>query len=118
MLRSILIAATTAAMLATASIASAAHAAIAYSQSTGSFGYSWGYAYQDGAELAALDRCDGEDAEVVGWVRNGWCALAVGDGNGYGCAWGLTEAEAQENALIECSKNTTNCRIAACVYSG
>jgi hypothetical protein len=117
MLRSILIATTAAAMLATASTASAAHAAIAYSRSTGSIGWSWGYACRAHAEEAALDRCDGEDAEVVVWTCNGWCALAVGDDNIYAWAWATTKAEAETRALIECSRNTSNCRIAVCVYS-
>src|SRR5438552_5382280 len=55
------------------------YAAIAYSPSSGAYGYSVGFATRTGAEKEALAQCKGDDAQVPVWARNGWCCLAVGD---------------------------------------
>ena len=40
------------------------------------------------AERAALKKCDADDARIVCWVNNGFCALAVSeDGSGWGTGW-------------------------------
>jgi serine/threonine-protein kinase len=95
------------------------YAAIAYSPSTGNIGYSYNCCSLAEARRLALDNCDGEDADVVTWARNAYCALALGDDAGaYGTAWGRTRAEAESLALQWCSQNTTNGYIARWVYSG
>ncbi len=102
-----------------AAAARAAHAAIAYSQSTGSIGYSYNCSSRAQAESLAMDHCSGDDAQVVVWVENGYCALAVGDEAGaYGAAWGHTKAEAELLAVQACSRYTTNPYVTRWVFSG
>jgi hypothetical protein len=104
-------------VIAGTSIATDCFAAIAYSRSTGNWGYSYNYPTLDGARRRALAQCKGSDARVVIWAKNRYCALAVGK-NGSGWATGVTAAQAGMKALAECGKQTTNCRILTCVYSG
>jgi hypothetical protein len=118
MLRTIAAAVFTATILAAASSAIAANAAIAFSQATGNYGYAVGYDCLPEARCAAMHNCPGCDSEVVVWARNGWCALAVGDDNGYGCAWASCKCEAERLALEHCKKNSCHGRIVVCVYSG
>ena len=92
-------------------------AAIAFSQATGAYGYGYAFDSRDGAEKEALAQCSGDDAAVVVWVRNGWCALAVGDDNAYGYGWADDLGSARKIALAECRKRTTNSRIVICVSS-
>jgi hypothetical protein len=95
------------------------YAAIAYAQSTGSIGYAYNCRSLAEAKQLALQNCDGEDADVVSWARNAYCALALGDdGGAYGQSWGRTRAEAERLALQACGQYTTNGYIARWVYSG
>jgi hypothetical protein len=95
------------------------YAAIAYSPSTGSIGYSYNCRSLLQAKNWALEKCQGDDATVVSWARNGYCALALGDTPGaYGQSWGRTQAEAERLALRWCAQNTTYCYIAQSVFSG
>jgi hypothetical protein len=95
------------------------YAAIVYAQSTGSIGYAYNCRSLAEAKQLALQNCDGEDADVVTWARNAYCALALGDdGGAYGQSWGRTRAEAERLALEACGQYTTNCYIARWVYSG
>ena len=50
------------------------YAAIAYSPKTGAYGFGDKYDSRKGAEEKALAECKGDDALVVVWVKNGWCA--------------------------------------------
>jgi Domain of unknown function (DUF4189) len=95
------------------------YGAIAYSQSTGTYGYSYGWGNRATAENVALANCRGENAQVVVWARNAYCALALGDTVGsYGWGYGATAAEARTHALRNARKSTTNCYIAVTVFSG
>lgn len=95
------------------------YAAIAYSQSTGSISYSYGYCTQADAEENALSNCEGDDARIVTWSKNAYCALALGDKPGaFGGAWGYSQHEAEKRALEICSQYTTGCYIHLCVFSG
>jgi hypothetical protein len=77
-----------------------AYAAIAYSQSTGQYGYSYGYDNLGAAENAAVGYANAPDAHVVVWVENGWAALAVNDDGGWGYGWSTnSQAEAEGYAL-------------------
>jgi hypothetical protein len=118
MLRKILAVTVVAVTLSTVSIASADNAAIAFSQSTGKFGYSFGYCCRAHAEAAALSRCQVSDAKIVVWGENAWCALAVGSGNAYGWGWASSQADAERMALENCSKHAKDCRIVVRVFSG
>jgi hypothetical protein len=98
------------------------YAAIAYSPSTGKYGYGYNCYSRARAEQVALAHCPESDAKIVGWVKFGWIALAVGDDKGYGCGWqygeGATNTDAKRRALDECAKHTTNGRIVLCICSG
>jgi hypothetical protein len=95
------------------------YGAIAYSKSTGAYGYSYGHYSQADAERDALARCDSPDRQVIGWMRNAYAALAVGDApEQYGWGWGATRSAAEQAALAECRKRTTNCYIKRWVFSG
>jgi hypothetical protein len=95
------------------------YAAIAYSQSTGRYGYAFGYSTLAEAREMAQTRCGSVDACQAGWARNGWyCALAVGADGSYGYGSGSTAARARAVALGNCRKYTNDCKIAVCVYSG
>jgi hypothetical protein len=90
-------------------------AAIAYSESTGK----WGYAYDCGtgqeARRKALKFCKANDAQVLVVVGNMSCALALGDDK---TTHGLgTGSSAALLALRSARKVTTNCYIAVCVQS-
>ena len=95
------------------------YAAIAYSSSTGGYGYSYGYTSLSAAQNEAVRRCATADAQVVAWSRDAWCALALGDGLGaYGWSWATNRLSARGRALAECGSRTTNCYVAVCVFSG
>jgi hypothetical protein len=95
------------------------YAAIAYSESTGRYGYGYNYSTRTAAENRALNECDADDAEVVVWGRNAYVALAVSDNGPYGYAWGTTEAIAKRIALQKCRDyGGRNAYVAVSVYSG
>jgi serine/threonine-protein kinase len=80
--------------------ADASFGAIAYSPSTGSYGYTFGRNCAADAEIGALQNCNGRDRRVVAWVSNGYAALAVNDKGGYGAAWSTRcQADADQAAL-------------------
>jgi Domain of unknown function (DUF4189) len=118
-----LIVALSAALVATPAQASAnaseKYAAIAFSQSTGLTGYSYNCSSQAEAETLALSYCNASDARIIVWVKNGYCALALGNDLGaYGVAWASTAADARALALNEARKYTTGVYIAVTVFSG
>jgi serine/threonine-protein kinase len=85
------------------------YGAIAFSQDTGSAGYSYDYGSQYGAEQRALAECGNGACAVVIWFRNACGALATGNGNGYGTGWAVTRADAEQIALSNCFQYTDNC---------
>lgn len=95
------------------------YAAIAYSEATGSVGYATGYQSRQDAESAAVRYCGAYDAEVVVWVCNGWCALALGDDLGiYGYGWhNGSRARAVDRALSECRQRTSNAYVHVVLHS-
>ncbi len=94
------------------------YAAVAYSQETGAYSWSYNCATLAQAKQKALDACDADDAEVVAWVRNGWIALALGDDVGqYGWAWAANRTQARRLALDQCAQRTTGCYVAVVVNS-
>jgi hypothetical protein len=98
------------------------YAAIAYSPATGNYGYGYNYVSRGSAEAAAIRNCKANDARIVTWVNNGWCALALGDDKtAWGVGWsygnGATNTFAKRTAENECGKRTTNPRLIVCVCS-
>jgi hypothetical protein len=94
----------------TAAAAADYYGAIAFSQDTGSVGYSNDYGTRAGAEERARAEC-GSDCEVVLWFRNACGALATGDDNGYGTGWAASRREAEQVALSNCNANAENCSV-------
>lgn len=86
------------------------YGAIAYSTSSGNYGYSYDYSSQWEAEQAALDRCNDDDCEILVWFANNCAALAKGRA-GIGYAYGNSQAEAESLALDKCSDHTSGCRV-------
>ncbi len=83
--------------------------AIAFSESTGN----WGYATGGGrsAPYQALQYCNAPDAKIIAQEFDCWMALAIGDNNIYGWGYAGNAADAQHFALEECNKRTTNAKI-------
>jgi hypothetical protein len=85
------------------------YGAIAFSQDSGSVGYSYDYGDQASAENRAMQECNDNGCMVVLWFRNACGALAIGDGNGYGTGWAGTRADAEQIALSNCGQYAGNC---------
>lgn len=101
------------------------YAAVAYSPSTGKFGYAWNWHTRSKAEAVALSNCKAADAKVVGWVKAGWLVLVVADDNAYGIGTtfglGASNTDAMSEALADCAKHTkstTSPKIKVVVCSG
>jgi Domain of unknown function (DUF4189) len=97
-------------------------AAIAYSPSTGKYGYSYNYQSRSAAERVALEHLPQPDARIVCWVQAGFCALAKGDdksewGVGYSYGKGARTEDAREAAVEECGKRTTHPYLAVLLLS-
>lgn len=93
-------------------------ASIAYSTSTGQYGFAYGKPTAEEAEETALGFAEAEDAEVIVTVKNAWCALALGDDQeAYGYGFGDTMEDARRNAFKEAKKRTTGVFIAVCIAS-
>jgi hypothetical protein len=98
------------------------YAAVAYSSSTGSYGYAWNYGTRGEAEQVALSRCTAADARIVGWVQGGWLALAIGENNAYGVGSeygdGATNTVAEQRAIDQCHSRGEKVSILICICSG
>jgi hypothetical protein len=83
--------------------------AIAYSQSTGDWGYATG---GRSAAYNALKNCKAADAKVIAQKLDCWMALALGDDkSAYGWGYAGNRAEAEAFALEDCRKRTKNAKI-------
>jgi Tfp pilus assembly protein PilW len=84
------------------------YGAIAYSSSTGKWGYSYEYDSQRGAESRALAECrnDGgsDDCEVTVWFNQACGALAVDGTGAWGADWAESKREAESKALANCKQ--------------
>jgi len=98
-IRWIAVAAVAVVMLVAARAAQASYAAIAYSESTGQYGYTHGYDDLSAAQNDAVANANADDAKVVVWVENGWAALAVNDGR-WGYGWSTNSLDEAENNAI------------------
>lgn len=89
------------------------YGAIAFSQSTGTIGWSYDFRSRGAAEQAALQRCanSAPDCTVPVWFRNACGAIAIGNNNGFGSGWGTTRELAERFALQTCRKFTGNCSV-------
>jgi serine/threonine-protein kinase len=94
------------------------YAAIAYSPSTGRWGYGYGYPTKSEAIARARRECDRDDAKTT-WCKNAWIALALSKRSpgGWGSSWGETAALARSKAKAECLSRNPDAYIARCVSS-
>ena len=85
---------------------------IAYSTTSGQWGYSYGYGRSDVAR--ALQSCGDPNAEVMVCKQAGaWMALALGDDTSvYGWGYAGNRIDAENNALKECNQRTRNAKVA------
>ncbi|MBX9457833.1 MAG: DUF4189 domain-containing protein [Rhizobium sp.] len=89
------------------------YGAIAYSQSSRSYGWAKDFNTQRAAERAALRRCRerANDCRVATWFRNACGALSVGGDGGWGSDWGRNIRAAENKATHACTGYSFNCRI-------
>jgi hypothetical protein len=104
------------------SVSSNSYAAIAYSPSTGKFAYSYDRRSRKEAEKEALEKCAAPDATIACWVNRGFAALALGkDKSCWGSGWkygdNANNDDAEDMALKDCQKRTTDVYIAVCLSS-
>lgn len=91
------------------------YAAIAYSKSTGKWGYGHGFSSLTGAKQEALRRCGTSDAGILCWAQNGYsCALAVGP-NSHGWAYASTARAARTTALANANRIAPGAQVVMCV---
>jgi hypothetical protein len=85
--------------------------AIAFSESTGNWGYSTGGGRH--APYTALQYCKAPDAKIIAEKSDGWMALAVGDDkSAYGWGYAGNRFDAERFALEACRPRTKNVKIA------
>lgn len=87
--------------------------AIAYSQSTGASGSSYGWGYQSDAEATAYEGCAdyANDCEIAVYFESACGALAVGSNGGWGADWGYDESSASSSAVGLCSDYDAGCEV-------
>ena len=92
------------------------YAAVAYSPSTGQWGYGHGYPNQSQAISRARSECGQADARTF-WCKNAWIALAISDRSpgGFGWAFAPTAAAARSRALAQCRARNPDARVVVCV---
>ena len=86
--------------------------AIAFSASTGKFGWVKNTAQKGDAQAEAVIQCGVDDCDTV-VVFPHCAALSVGDGFGMGFSADKSVAKAEETALAQCDGFTSNCIISA-----
>ncbi|SOE08316.1 uncharacterized protein DUF4189 [Hoeflea halophila] len=88
--------------------------AIAFSKSTGAYGYSYDHQSRQNAEAVAMNECRSRSrgCKVAIWFKNACGSVAIGP-NGWGSAWAGSRGNAERAALSNCSKHTRNCKVLA-----
>jgi hypothetical protein len=86
--------------------------AIAFSASTGKFGWVKNTAQKADAQSEAIAQCGVDDCDTI-VVFPHCAALSVGDGFGMGFSADKSVAKAEETALRQCDGFTSNCIISA-----
>jgi hypothetical protein len=92
------------------------YSAIAYSHRTGAAGRSWEFDSRKSAERAAMGYCresGARDCRVMVWTNLDCAVFAVGSRNRGGVAWDYDEGNAIGEAMRQCSKQTSRCRVVA-----
>jgi len=91
---------------------------IAYSKSTGHWGYSYGYGDPTSANLGARNYCGKDDCEVMVVFWNGCGALAKGRNGGMGWGTAGSRSGAESQALQECNSIDSDCEVICWACSG
>jgi serine/threonine-protein kinase len=96
-----------------AALADDLYGAIAYSSTTGSYGWSTGFNTRRAAEREALGNCGdrARDCEVATYFKNACGSLAAGSNGGWGANWGGHMGEAERKAMKICKQNDSGCSI-------
>jgi hypothetical protein len=94
------------------------YGAIAFSPSTGRWGYGNGYPTKAEAIARARRECGRSDAKT-NWCKNSWIALAISNesSGGWGSAWGETKAAARSAAIAECLSRNPDAHVVICIPS-
>ena len=87
------------------------YGAIAYSSSTGRYGYSYDFGSRAEAEDYAISQCGRSDCVVKVWFKNACGALAVGRRGALGWGWSGSRGSAENIALNECQSRTSGCSV-------
>jgi serine/threonine-protein kinase len=100
-------------MLLCAGAEAASYGAIAFSPDTGAAGYSTRRQSRGNAQEWALYYCGqhANDCRIAINFRNACGAVARGRNGGWGSDWGVTRAEAQNDAVAACSQYDSGCRV-------
>lgn len=93
------------------------YAAVAWSPSTGRYGYSYNCRTYELARAMALEYCNASDARIVIWTRNGYIAIARGYGRSIGWARASDAETARRLALGQCLRFSNYAAIAVCVHA-
>lgn len=97
------------------------YGAIAYSNSTGIYGYSHNYPNRGAAQNRAVAECraggGGRACQVVLWFYNACGAIATGGSNGWGAGYAPSRQGASNIAMNYCRQNDYNCRVRQTVCS-
>ncbi len=101
-------------MFAAPAMAEGLFGAIAFSPSTGQYGWAKNQSAQDGASIEAVSGCGVDDCEAVVTFPN-CAAMSVGDGYGMGFSKAKSVGDAEVAALAKCDEFTTNCIVSASV---
>ena len=88
--------------------------AIAFSPSTGQYGWAKNQTVEAGASDEAVSGCGVDDCEAVIVFPN-CAALSVGDGYGMGFSKAKVLGKAEDAALAKCDGFTTNCIVSVSV---
>ena len=89
------------------------YGALAYSQKSGSYGWSIDAQSQADAENSAINECykRAGDCQSAIWFRDACGAIAVGEDGGWGADWGRNKTAARNKAMNVCNGYTYNCKV-------
>jgi hypothetical protein len=91
--------------------------AIAYSQTTGHVGVSYGQPTQQVAEWGAVQGCGAPDCQAKIWVNQMCAAMAIGQTRIPSTGGGKTKEEAELHAMTDCAQKQAGCRVVRWVCS-
>ncbi|MDP2120094.1 MAG: DUF4189 domain-containing protein [Hoeflea sp.] len=86
------------------------YGAIAFSKSTGGFGFAYDHLSRRDAENRAMAECRARTrgCEIAIWFKNACGSVAMGS-NGWGSAWAESRRAAERAAIRNCSRHTRGC---------